>query len=108
MYRLNDLVDGEINADYCNEFLERSLVVLGPFGGNDYTHSFLSGAGIDEVNSFVPLVVNAIASATKVSVFLYPQLIYFYSVISHPRSFVNLLFLSVLARLRLIHINNLM
>lgn len=71
------MVDGEINADYCNEFLERSLVVLGPFGGNDYTHSFLSGAGLDEVNSFVPLVVNAIASATKVSFlfFLPPNLI---------------------------------
>ncbi|KAM7500722.1 hypothetical protein LguiA_025136 [Lonicera macranthoides] len=53
------------SSNYCNEFVKRSLVVLGPFGGNDYTHSFLSGAGIDEVNTFVPLVVNAIASATK-------------------------------------------
>ncbi|KAM7478717.1 hypothetical protein LguiA_026930 [Lonicera macranthoides] len=57
--------DAQIIKDYCNEFVKRSLVVLGPFGGNDYTHSLHSGAGINEVNTFVPLIVNAIASATK-------------------------------------------
>ncbi|CAK9148162.1 unnamed protein product [Ilex paraguariensis] len=47
----------------CSEFFQSSLFLLGPFGGNDYCHSFYSKANIDEVQSFVPIVVEAIGSA---------------------------------------------
>ncbi|CAK9148167.1 unnamed protein product [Ilex paraguariensis] len=47
----------------CNKFFQTSLFFLGPLGGNDYTHSFVSNASPDEIRSFVPLVVKAIGSA---------------------------------------------
>ncbi|KAA8519688.1 hypothetical protein F0562_013867 [Nyssa sinensis] len=49
----------------CSKFLQNSLFILGEFGGNDYTRSFSAGKSLEEVESYVPLVVDAIASATN-------------------------------------------
>ncbi|CAK9148165.1 unnamed protein product [Ilex paraguariensis] len=51
------------SSSSCSEFLQSSLFLLGPFGGNDYGHSFYSNASMDEIQSFVPLVAKAIGSA---------------------------------------------
>ncbi|KAL3522434.1 hypothetical protein ACH5RR_015268 [Cinchona calisaya] len=50
------------SSSSCKRLLKQSLI-LGHFGGNDYTHSFLSGKGIDDILPFVPLITKAIASA---------------------------------------------
>ncbi|XP_031131452.1 GDSL esterase/lipase At1g28590-like [Ipomoea triloba] len=47
----------------CKELLDGSLFVLGEFGGNDYTHSLLSGKGINVIRPFIPIVTRAIAQA---------------------------------------------
>ncbi|KAA8519687.1 hypothetical protein F0562_013868 [Nyssa sinensis] len=45
----------------CQKVLKSSLFIL-DFGGNDYGHALLAGRSVQEVQSYVPLVVNAIAS----------------------------------------------
>ncbi|XP_059663977.1 GDSL esterase/lipase At1g28570-like isoform X2 [Cornus florida] len=47
----------------CNKLLQSSLVLLGTIGGNDYDNAFMAGLSFEEVQSFVPLIVNVIASA---------------------------------------------
>nr|GLL24167.1 GDSL esterase/lipase At1g28580-like isoform X1 [Ipomoea trifida] len=49
----------------CGDLFEGSLFILGPFGGNDYRHALFQGSTIEEVWSFAPKVVDAIASAVK-------------------------------------------
>ncbi|XP_059636887.1 GDSL esterase/lipase At1g28570-like [Cornus florida] len=46
----------------CNKLLESSLVLMGTIGGNDYDHTLTAGISLEEVESFVPVVVNTIAS----------------------------------------------
>ncbi|CAL5346148.1 unnamed protein product [Camellia sinensis] len=47
----------------CKKLLRNSLVLMGEIGGNDYNHAFDSGRNIEEIQSFVPPVTNAIGSA---------------------------------------------
>lgn len=47
----------------CKQLLRNSLILLGEIGGNDYNHAFQSGRNIQEIQSFVPLVINAISLA---------------------------------------------
>ncbi|KAL7211669.1 hypothetical protein ACSBR2_014508 [Camellia fascicularis] len=47
----------------CKKLLRNSLVLMGEIGGNDYNHAFDSGRKIEEIQSFVPPVINAIGSA---------------------------------------------
>ncbi|XP_009607101.1 GDSL esterase/lipase At1g28580-like [Nicotiana tomentosiformis] len=50
------------NPSGCSKFLERSLFLLGEFGGNDYTHALLSGKNINEILPIIPSVVHTIVS----------------------------------------------
>ncbi|KAI8002039.1 GDSL esterase/lipase [Camellia lanceoleosa] len=47
----------------CKKLLRNSLVLMGEIGGNDYNHAFDSGRNIEEIQSFVPPVINAIGFA---------------------------------------------
>ncbi|KAF8411027.1 hypothetical protein HHK36_003566 [Tetracentron sinense] len=49
----------------CHEFLRSSLILLGEIGSNDYNHPFLERRSIEEIRSFVPLVIHTISSAIK-------------------------------------------
>ncbi|XP_059436721.1 GDSL esterase/lipase At1g28580-like [Corylus avellana] len=49
----------------CNETFERSLFLMGEIGGNDYNYPFFMLRNIEEIQTFVPLVIKAIASAIK-------------------------------------------
>lgn len=53
--------------------MEHSLVLMGEIGGNDYNHALLAGKSIDEVETYVPLVVDAITSAINVRTYTYPH-----------------------------------
>ncbi|KAL7129894.1 hypothetical protein ABFS83_13G098300 [Erythranthe nasuta] len=44
----------------CEKYLERSLVLVGEIGGNDYNDAFLQGKSVDVVRLFVPRVVKEI------------------------------------------------
>ncbi|XP_059301411.1 GDSL esterase/lipase At2g27360-like isoform X4 [Lycium ferocissimum] len=56
--------DGRLLIDLigCKKFLESSLFLLGEFGGNDYTHSLLSGKNLNDILPIIPVVVQSIAS----------------------------------------------
>ncbi|XP_074327349.1 GDSL esterase/lipase At1g28590-like [Apium graveolens] len=47
----------------CEKLYERSVLLVGEIGGNDYNHALLAGISKDVVNTFVPSVVGQIASA---------------------------------------------
>ncbi|XP_057471757.1 GDSL esterase/lipase At1g28580-like [Actinidia eriantha] len=47
----------------CKKLLQNSMILMGEIGGNDYNHAFSSGRSIEEIQSFVPPVINAIALA---------------------------------------------
>ncbi|XP_076948619.1 GDSL esterase/lipase At1g28580-like [Bidens hawaiensis] len=49
----------------CKEIIGRSLFLMGEIGGNDYNHALLAGKSLDEVETYVPLVVEAITSAVN-------------------------------------------
>jgi len=49
----------------CNDMFERSLFLMGEFGGNDYTIPFFLPRTLEEIRTFVPLVIKAISSAIK-------------------------------------------
>ncbi|XP_051125548.1 GDSL esterase/lipase At1g28590-like [Andrographis paniculata] len=46
-------------------YLERSLVVMGEIGGNDYNHLLLQGRTLDELQILVPMVVSYIGSTIQ-------------------------------------------
>ncbi|KAK1268717.1 GDSL esterase/lipase [Acorus gramineus] len=50
----------------CNEYLSKSLIVLGEIGGNDYNVPLFQGVSLEEVAQSVPKVVETISSAAKV------------------------------------------
>ncbi|KAA8515153.1 hypothetical protein F0562_018332 [Nyssa sinensis] len=58
----NMLPSLSLTSSNCKKLLQSSLVLMGEIGGNDYNHAFLTGRSIEEIQSFVPLVVNVIAS----------------------------------------------
>ncbi|KAM7525044.1 hypothetical protein LguiA_014946 [Lonicera macranthoides] len=45
----------------CKELLGNSLVLMGEIGGNDYNHALLADKLLDEIQTFVNPVINAIA-----------------------------------------------
>ncbi|KAB2637315.1 GDSL esterase/lipase [Pyrus ussuriensis x Pyrus communis] len=47
----------------CGDLLSSSLVLMGPIGGNDYTHALFAGDSFQIVRTFVPVVIEAMASA---------------------------------------------
>ncbi|OMP04421.1 Lipase, GDSL [Corchorus olitorius] len=47
----------------CKELLQNSLIVMGEIGGNDYNNPLFQGRKVEEVQEFVPLVMQTIASA---------------------------------------------
>lgn len=49
----------------CTELLKSSLIVMGPFGGNDYGHFFLQGRSLEDTKSLVPLVITAISTSIQ-------------------------------------------
>ncbi|XP_024987711.1 GDSL esterase/lipase At1g28580-like [Cynara cardunculus var. scolymus] len=46
----------------CKRLIGRSLVLMGEIGGNDYNHALVAGKSIDEIETYVPLVIKAIVS----------------------------------------------
>ncbi|KAI3680774.1 hypothetical protein L6452_35550 [Arctium lappa] len=46
----------------CKNWLKRSLILMGEIGGNDYNHAVIAGKPIEELESYVPLVINTIIS----------------------------------------------
>ncbi|KAJ9563030.1 hypothetical protein OSB04_008190 [Centaurea solstitialis] len=53
-----------INLD-CRQLFQSSLILMGEIGGNDYNHALLSGKSIDEVEPYVPLVIEIIVSTVN-------------------------------------------
>ncbi|XP_020272813.1 GDSL esterase/lipase At5g03980-like, partial [Asparagus officinalis] len=49
----------------CAKKLRQSLVMMGEIGGNDYNYAFMAGKSIEQVESYVPYVVQTIVNATK-------------------------------------------
>ncbi|MQL77173.1 hypothetical protein Taro_009581 [Colocasia esculenta] len=49
----------------CKDYLGRSLFLVGEIGGNDYNFPFTFMRSMEEVMSYVPLVVRAISSAVE-------------------------------------------
>uniref|UniRef100_A0A2N9GG48 Uncharacterized protein n=1 Tax=Fagus sylvatica TaxID=28930 RepID=A0A2N9GG48_FAGSY len=47
----------------CNEIFGRSLFLMGEIGGNDYNYPFFLQRSIEEIRTYVPLVIKAISSA---------------------------------------------
>ncbi|XP_051125550.1 GDSL esterase/lipase At1g28590-like [Andrographis paniculata] len=47
------------------KYLERSLVIMGEIGGNDYNHLILQGRTLDEQQMLVPVVVSYIGSTIQ-------------------------------------------
>ncbi|KAJ0430609.1 putative sinapine esterase [Helianthus annuus] len=54
------------NASDCKNLIGRSLILVGEVGGNDYNFPILDGNPIDDVKSFVPIVINTIVSIINV------------------------------------------
>ncbi|XAR59230.1 Sinapine esterase [Bertholletia excelsa] len=48
----------------CKKLLQSSLILMGEIGGNDYNYPLEAMTSLEEIKTFVPPVVNAIASAT--------------------------------------------
>ncbi|KAJ3694249.1 hypothetical protein LUZ60_009729 [Juncus effusus] len=59
--------DGRIVIDFiaCEEYFGKSLFLLGEIGGNDYNFLLLDGKTVDQVKTYVPLVINTIKVAAE-------------------------------------------
>lgn len=55
----------------CKTLLKNSLILLGEIGGNDYNHPIIAGKPLDELKSYVPLVIDTIVSTINVSITWY-------------------------------------
>ncbi|XP_027172263.1 GDSL esterase/lipase At5g03980-like [Coffea eugenioides] len=49
----------------CAARLQRSLIMMGEIGGNDYNHAFFNGKSIQEVRTYVRHVVSAIINGVR-------------------------------------------
>nr|GMC88256.1 GDSL esterase/lipase At1g28580-like [Ipomoea batatas] len=66
LHAFKDMIPSLCNSPSdCKNLLENSLFVLGEFGGNDYTHSLLSGKDISVIRPFIPIVAHAIAEGAQ-------------------------------------------
>lgn len=54
----------------CSSKLQKALVVLGDIGNNDIDYALNQNKTIQEITSYVPLISEAIANATRVNEFL--------------------------------------
>ncbi|CAH1439153.1 unnamed protein product [Lactuca virosa] len=54
-----------VAATNCKQLIGQSLVLMGEIGGNDYNHALVAGKSIDEVETYVPFVINTIISAVN-------------------------------------------
>ncbi|KAL7606466.1 hypothetical protein Lser_V15G16356 [Lactuca serriola] len=54
-----------LNVEDCKHLIERSLILMGEIGGNDYNHALQAGKSIDEVETYIPFVIEAIGSAVN-------------------------------------------
>lgn len=52
----------------CNKLLSSSLILVGEIGGNDYNNPLLAGKSIEQVQTYVPLVIEEISSTIKVRI----------------------------------------
>ncbi|KAF5761786.1 putative sinapine esterase [Helianthus annuus] len=52
---------GNTTSD-CRDYIGRSLILMGEIGGNDYNIPLSKGKSIDDVRSYVPLVIDTIIS----------------------------------------------
>lgn len=52
-------------AGDCEEHFANSLFLMGEIGGNDYNYPFLLHHSMDEIETFIPLVVQKIVAALK-------------------------------------------
>ncbi|XP_058095675.1 GDSL esterase/lipase At1g28600-like [Magnolia sinica] len=50
------------NPPDCEDIFGRSLFLVGEIGGNDYNNPFLRRRSMEEIRTFVPLVINTIGS----------------------------------------------
>ncbi|KAF5196250.1 GDSL esterase/lipase [Thalictrum thalictroides] len=53
------------NPTECAHRLEHALVFMGEIGGNDYNNAFFQGKSMEEIRTYVPSVVQAIANAVR-------------------------------------------
>ncbi|KAI3818430.1 hypothetical protein L1987_12237 [Smallanthus sonchifolius] len=53
------------NYSNCRNFIGQSLILVGEIGGNDFNYPILDGKPIEEAETFVPLVIDTIISATN-------------------------------------------
>ncbi|XP_058095671.1 GDSL esterase/lipase At1g31550-like isoform X3 [Magnolia sinica] len=54
------------NPQDCGDIFRKTLFVVGEFGSNDYHTSFFHGKSIEEIRTFVPLIINVIGSTIDV------------------------------------------
>lgn len=54
------------NKTDCDNYLKKSLFLVGEIGGNDYNYAFFFGGTIRQVEALVPAVVDAITKAISV------------------------------------------
>jgi len=52
----------------CQSYFNNSLFVVGEFGGNDYNAPLFGGKAMAEVRSYVPQIVDRIASGVEVRI----------------------------------------
>jgi hypothetical protein len=50
----------------CDDYLSKSLFVMGEFGGNDYVFLLAANKTVEQTKTFVPAVVKAIAGGVEV------------------------------------------
>ncbi|KAI3764181.1 hypothetical protein L2E82_14184 [Cichorium intybus] len=53
------------NVSDCRNFIERSLILVGEIGADDYNYPIMIGKPLDEVEPLVPLVIATIISAVN-------------------------------------------
>ncbi|KAK9051297.1 hypothetical protein SSX86_027924 [Deinandra increscens subsp. villosa] len=53
------------NTSDCRNFIGRSLILVGEIGGNDYNNPLSAGIATDEIEPYVPLVIDTIISVVN-------------------------------------------
>ncbi|CAL4952359.1 unnamed protein product [Urochloa decumbens] len=59
------LCNATTTKEECDEYLNKSLFVMGEFGGNDYVFLLAANKTVEETKTFVPAVVKAIAGGVE-------------------------------------------
>lgn len=53
---------------------------MGEIGGNDYNNALLAGKSIEQVQAYVPLVIETIASAINVRIMVVTKVVFFFNI----------------------------